>query len=90
MLSRLLSLITEDVDVPSGLVSDKGNVVAALLLADLLNLLDVLLREIDLLEVGGDTLGGDGLGNDTVATNLGPGKAVRVGVSVSFSKVRVD
>ena len=87
MLSRLLSLITEDVDVPSGLVSDKGNVVAALLLADLLNLLDVLLREIDLLEVGGDTLGGDGLGDDTVATDLSPGEAREVNISLRFSVV---
>ena len=89
MLSRLLSLITEDVDVPSRLVSDKGNVVAALLLADLLNLLDVLLREIDLLEVGGDALRGDGLGDDTVATDLSPGKARRVDVSMKLRMVSV-
>ena len=89
MLSRLLSLITEDVNVPSRLVSDEGNVVAALLLANLLDLLDVLLREVDLLEVGGDALGGDGLGDDTVATDLSPGKAREVNISLRLSVVIV-
>lgn len=87
MLSRLLSLITEDVDVPSRLVSDERNVVAALLLANLLNLLDVLLGEIDLLEVGGDALGSDGFGDDTVTTDLSPGKARGVNVSMKLGAV---
>ena len=89
MLSRLLSLIAEDVDVPSRLVSDEGNVVAALLLANLLNLLDVLLGEIDLLEVGGDALGSDGLGDDTVTTDLSPGEARGLNISKRFSGVRI-
>jgi len=46
-----------------------------------------LLREIDLLEVGGDTLGGDGLGDDTVATDLSRGEAGGVNVSIKFSVV---
>jgi hypothetical protein len=56
------------------LTSNVRNVVSALLLADLLNLADIVLGQVDLLEVLGNTLGCDRLGDDTVATNLSPGE----------------
>lgn len=75
MRSILLLGLIEDVDGPSRLVGGVRNVVAAtLLLADLLNLLEVLLGELDLLEVVADTGSSDGLGDDRVATDLSPGE----------------
>lgn len=56
------------------LTSDVRNVVPALLLANLLDLADIVLGQVDLLEVLGDALGCNRLGDDTVATNLGPGE----------------
>ena len=71
----LLLRLVEDVDGPPGLVGNVWDVEAArLVLANLLNLLEVLLGKLDLLEVVTDTAGGDGLGNDGVTANLGPGK----------------
>jgi hypothetical protein len=58
------------------LTSDIRNVVPALLLANLLNLADIVLRQVDLLEVLGNTLRCNRLGDDTVATNLSPGEPV--------------
>lgn len=73
--SLLLLRLVEDVDGPSGLVGDVRDVEATrLVLANLLNLLEVLLGELDLLEVVTDAAGSDGLGNDGVTANLGPGK----------------
>lgn len=73
--SILLLRLVENVDGPSGLVGSVRDVVAAtLLLADLLNLLKVLLGELNLLEVVADTGSSDGLGNDRVATDLSPGE----------------
>lgn len=75
MRSVLLLGSAEDVDGPSGLVGSVRNVEAVrVVLADLLNLLKVVLGDLDLLEVVADTAGGDGLGDDRVATDLGPGE----------------
>jgi hypothetical protein len=63
--------------IEAKLTGDVRNVVSALLFADLLDLADIILRQVDLLEVLGNTLGCDGLGDDTVATNLSPGEPVR-------------
>ena len=71
------------------LTSDVRNVVSALLLADLLNLADVVLGQVDFLEVLGNTLGCDRLGDDTVATDLSPGKAREVNISLRLSVVIV-
>jgi hypothetical protein len=71
----LLLRLAEDVDGPSGLVGDIGNVEApGLSLADSLNLLDVFLGELNLLKVLLDARRGDRLGDHAVAANLGPGK----------------
>ena len=60
MGSVLLLGLAEDVDGPAGLVGSVGDVVATtLLLANLLNLLKVLLGELNLLEVVTDAAGGD-------------------------------
>lgn len=73
--SLLLLRLVEDVDRPPGLVGDVWDVeTTRLILADLLDLLKVLLGKLNLLEVVTDAAGGDGLGNDRVATNLSPGK----------------
>jgi len=70
----LLGLI-EDVDRPPGLVGNVGNVKAlGLLLANLLNLLKVLFRQLNLLEVLLDARRSHRLGDDGVATDLGPGE----------------
>ena len=58
------------------LTCDVRNVVPALLLADLLDLADIVLGQVDLLEVLGNALGCNRLGDDTVATNLGPGETI--------------
>lgn len=75
MGSLLLLRLTEDVYGPPGLVGDVWDVEAAgLVLANLLDLLEVLVGELDLLEVVANAAGGDGLGNDRVAANLSPGE----------------
>lgn len=75
MRSVLLLGLVEDVDRPSRLVGSVRDVVATtLLLADLLNLLKVLLGKLDLLEVVADAGSSDGLGDDRVATDLSPGE----------------
>lgn len=73
VVSGSLLRLTEDINVPARLVSNVGDVVAALG-AQGSDLGDLLGGELDLLEVGGDTSGSDGLGDDTVATDLGPGE----------------
>jgi hypothetical protein len=73
--SVLLLGLAEDVDGPAGLVGSVRDVVTTtLLLANLLNLLKVLLGELNLLEVVADAGCSDGLGDDRVATNLCPGE----------------
>jgi hypothetical protein len=73
--SLLLLRLVEDVDRPPGLVGDIWDVkTTRLVLADLLDLLKVLLGKLNLLEVVTDAAGGDGLRNDRVATNLSPSK----------------
>jgi hypothetical protein len=73
--SLLLLRLAEDVYRPPGLVGDVRDVEAArLVLADLLNLLEVVVGELDLLEVVADAAGGDGLGDDRVTANLSPGE----------------
>ena len=75
MGSLLLLRLVEDVHRPPGLVGDVWDVeTTRLVLADLLDLLKVLLGKLNLLEVVTDAAGGDGLRNDRVATNLSPGK----------------
>jgi hypothetical protein len=73
-MGRILLLrLTKDIDGPSRLVGDVGNVEPArLLLANLLDLLEVLFRELDLLEVLLDARCSDGLGDDAVSANLCP------------------
>jgi hypothetical protein len=73
--SLLLLRLAEDVYGPPGLVGSVWDVEAArLVLADLLNLLEVVVGELDLLEVVADAAGSDGLGDDGVTANLGPGE----------------
>jgi hypothetical protein len=74
------------------LTGDVRNVVAALLLADLFNLFDVVLGKVDLLEVLSNSLRSDRLGDDTVTADLGPGEAVKVNVSTAllFECERLD
>ena len=73
--SLLLLRLAEDVYGPPGLVGSVWDVEAArLVLANLLDLLEVVVGELDLLEVVADTAGSDGLGDDRVTANLGPGK----------------
>lgn len=76
LVRRVLLLgLVEDVDRPPGLVGNVRDVEAArLLLADALDLLEVLLGQLDLLEVLLDARCGDRLGDDGVAADLGPGK----------------
>jgi hypothetical protein len=73
---RLLLLgLVEDVDGPSGLVGDVGNVEATrLLFTNSLNLLEILVRELNLFEVLLDARCSDRLGDHTVSTNLSPCK----------------
>ena len=75
-MRRLLLLrLVEDVDRPSWLVGNVGDVEAAgLVLANALNLLEVFLGELNLLEVLLDARSGDGLGDDRVAADLSPCK----------------
>jgi hypothetical protein len=73
--SILLLGLAKDVDGPSGLVGGVRDVVTTTLVsANLLNLLEVLLGQLNLLEVVADTGCGDGLRDDGVATNLCPGE----------------
>ena len=74
MSSRLLVILTEDINIPAGLVSNVRSVVATTLLAQLRDLGDLLVGELNLLEVIGDTRRRDGFGDDTDATDLGPGE----------------
>lgn len=76
LMRRVLLLrLTKDVNRPPRLVSNVRNVEAAgLLLANLLDLGEVVFRQINLLEVLLDARRGDGLGDDGVAANLGPGE----------------
>jgi hypothetical protein len=75
-MGRILLLgLVEDVDGPSGLVRDVRNVEPTrLLLANLLNLHEVLFRELDLLEVLLNARRGDRLGDDAVSADLCPGE----------------
>jgi hypothetical protein len=73
--SVLLLGLVEDVDRPPRLVGNVRNVEATrLLLANLLDLLKVLFRKLNLLEVLLDARRCDRLGNDAVSANLRPRK----------------
>jgi hypothetical protein len=76
LVRRILLLgLAEDVDRPPRLVGDVGNVEPTrLLLANGLDLLEVLLGQLNLLEVLLDARRGDRLGDDRVAADLCPGK----------------
>lgn len=76
LVRRLLLLgLIEDVDGPTGLVGNVGNVEATgLLLANFLDLLKVFFGELNLLEVLLDARCGDRLGDDAVSAHLRPGK----------------
>jgi hypothetical protein len=78
VLSGLLISFTEDVDVPARLVGSVGCVVTLTVLAQRADLLHLLGKQLDLLEVVTDTRGGDRLGNNTVTTDLGPGKTIKL------------
>jgi len=76
VLSGLLLIFTEDVDVPARLVGSVRSVVTTALgaftqAADLGNLLG---SELDLLEVVTNARGSHRLGDDTVTADLGPGE----------------
>jgi len=73
-MRRILLLgLAEDVDRPPRLVGNVGNVEAARLLdADLLNLLEVLLLELNLLEILLNARRSDRLGDDAVSTDRCP------------------
>lgn len=73
--SLLLLRLIEYVYGPPGLVGDVRDVKAArLVLADLFDLLEVVVGELDFLKVVADTASSDGLGNDGVTANLSPRK----------------
>ena len=76
VLSGLLIIFTEDVDVPAGLVGSVRSVVATTLvtLTQGANLSNLLSSELDLLEVVTNARGSHGLGDDTVTTDLRPGE----------------
>lgn len=74
MTSRLLLLLTEDVDIPARRVSNVRSVVASAVLAQLGHLGDFLGSELHLLEVLLDAGRRHRLGDDTVAADLGPGQ----------------
>jgi hypothetical protein len=71
----LLLRLAKDVYGPPGLVGSVWDVEAArLVLADLLDLLEVVVGKLDLLEVITNAAGGNGLGDDGVTANLSPGE----------------
>ena len=72
MRSILLLRFTKDIDRPPWLVGDVRNIESARLLADALNLLKVLLRQLNLLEVLLDARCGDRFGDNTVSADLSP------------------
>lgn len=76
LVGRLrLFRLTKDVYWPSWLVCNVWDVETAwLLLANSLNLLEILFRQLDFLEVLLDARYGDRLGDNTVATDLSPRK----------------
>lgn len=89
--SLLLLRLVEDVDRPPGLVGNVRNVESPrLLLANLLHLLEVALRELNLLEVFLNARCCDRLGDDRVAAHLGPGKDDLCGGSADAARNLLD
>ena len=75
MWGLLLLRLAEDVDRPSRLVGDIRNIHAARFsLANVFDLLKVLLRQLNFLEILVDTCWCDGFGYHAMFADLGPGK----------------
>jgi hypothetical protein len=74
-LSEKLSVLVQKLEVSNRCVlTGLGNVESLRLLAELVELLDGFLVELNLLEVGADASGSDGLGNNDVVVEGGPGE----------------
>jgi hypothetical protein len=60
---------------PSSRTGNVGSIISSRVSSQGVDLLDIIGRQIDLLEVLLDARGRDGLGDDTVAAHLGPREA---------------